>query len=397
MPNGEFDIFGGNWGVGIPAARFDYPAIVALIDATKHVELDQFYAGWDGSEEQAWDLVAMLCREHGFFYGTNTQNKITFAQLRMADIRDAGNSIVYPIPTDLDQQPSEGEGINQISGEIGATPWSKGVPYSVNVLGARGNSPSSTLRSSTFDGPEATLDMTTRLVSGIEDDLISIASNRAYGAPVLTIRVVDAGFAHGEFVRIGDPGITPAYFRDLDGNEISPEAHPRWFGMVVGKDPDAAAGTTRLTLLLTNWYASRWARLRAPSAQCSDANTGTSYPCVPSSLTYMSNPEDFEVGMPVELWRPDGVRRSGTSGSHDIQTIASVSTSEIVLDSAFSTAAQSGDVIRCAPLNDSISGTAEDGSDAPYTGYVAFVFMCADDRTLGPNDLEPHIYATGQS
>ena len=207
----------------------------------------------------------------------------------------------------------------------------------------------------------------------------------------------DVGFAHGEFVRVADPGTTEPYFRDLDGVPVRATDVARWYGMVVGKAPESRPGVTGLTVLMTNFLVEDWVRLRAPAAQCTGANTGASYPVGLSfNLLELDDAAWFEVGQPVELWRPDGVRRSGTSGAHDIQIIDSITANTLVMDGAFTTAAQAGDIIRLAPLNDSISGSAEDGSDLPYVGYVAFVFACAVDGTLGPNDLSGHIYGTGQ-
>lgn len=398
-PNGEWDVLGWRWGVGLPIELFDVDHIVATLAASPGAQIDQMVLGHAGEPVKVMDVVRALCRSGGFFPGTGPTGLFRFARLRMANVSDVATATtVTPLPYTLEWVPREGEGIDVLRGVVGELPWDDGEPYEVNVIGDRELDPPNSLRSALFSKIKgAELDLPYRAKP--EDsaaDFVSMTTFRALGAPTVRVLVATgSGHGHGDFVKLGDPELADKWFVDSEGTLIDFNSDARWYGLVVGHGRNIGNGTTALTVLMTNWVLNAFPRLRAPSAEVASV----------ASATYTVNNKfstddayQFTNGDKVELWRPDGVRRSGTAASPDVQTVNAApveGSGELVLDAAFTTAAQAGDIIRLAHLDD-VNGFPETGNSNKISGYLAYVFLADTAETLGPNDIAGHIYGAGQ-
>jgi len=402
MPNGEWDVFGWEIGLGMPIEWFDVDAIIALLDATSGVVIDQFVLGWDGEPANAFEVAQTLLRSKGFFVGTSREGKITFAILRMANVCDLGTStVVNPIPFTLDWTPSEGEGVDSIRGTVGALPWRPGKPYEVNVLGdTELLNPPNSLRAGMFSARkslELNLDVLTRPDDETLAQLISLATFRAFGAPVVRVRANNVGFDHGQMVELASPDLAEPWFVDVNGNLIDADGAAKWYGQVVGTGAGLPDSTIELDLVLHNWHLDDFPRLRAPAAVVS-GRIANLYQVGSTFFSHADTPSDsleFNIGDKVELWTPDGLRRSGTSGAPDVQEVTGRTVNSLTLDFAFTTSSVVGDVIRLAHLDD-VNGYPEDGVATKCAGNLAYTYMADTTEEVAPTDLEGHIYGFGR-
>lgn len=404
--NGDYDVFGWHWGLGMPIEWFAASDISTLLGRTAHSQIDQMVLGWDGEEVNVWEVAQNALRCRGLFIGSDSQGRITFARLKLANIGDkSAADTINPIPPVLKWRPAEGEGIDQIRGRIGETPWDDGQPYQANTLGdtALLNPPDS-LRAGLFNEVRAfTLDLP--YLQPVDEeresgDLISITAFRGQGAPRVTVRGNEADYAIGDIVQIGDPQLVGSWFVDPDNNEVTPDGSARWYGQVVGIHRQTKSSAVDLTVLMTNWFVGKFARFRAPSGQVASVSSNV-YTLTSGTFSGDDDADTFNVGDKVELWRPDGVRRSGSAASPDVQEITSIGTDSLTLDAAFSTSAVAGDIIRLAQLDDS-DGYPENGhagvsvDGISITDDLAYVFLADTAETINPNDDDAHIYALGQ-
>ena len=69
MGQGPYDVFGGNWGLGLPIEWFDESAIETLITRgkTSTSRIDQMVLGWDGEAVDAWEVIHRLLRSDVHF------------------------------------------------------------------------------------------------------------------------------------------------------------------------------------------------------------------------------------------------------------------------------------------------------------------------------------------
>lgn len=409
--NGDYDVLGFQWGLGIPITFFDATSISDLIDASPNAVIDRMVLGWDGERVDWMPVVRNLLRARGFFLGHDEQGRIIFARLRMPSIADlCGNSAVNPIPRELRWQPAEGEGVDQLRGRIGRLPWFDGQPYEANVLGdTELLRPASSFRQGVFgEVKSAELDLpylapkTSKAELG---ELISLTAFRGQGAPRITIRVNSSTFAIGDMVKVADPQLRDKWFHDPDGNLVTPDDSVRWFGQIVGMQQNLRDSTHTLTILLTNYFGSQFARYRAPSGEIAalfQAGGASTNEYVISATKFYTSDQPataFTAGDKVELWTAQGTRRSGTAASPDVRTIqASPSlTSVVKLDSDFTTTAQVGDILRLAKLDDA-SGYPEDGNPLVVIDGVtidcalAYTFLADTSETLATSDIAGHIY-----
>jgi len=84
-----------------------------------------------------------------------------------------------------------------------------------------------------------------------------------------------------------------------------------------------------------------------------------------------------------------------------VQEVTSIGTNTLTLDAAFTTTPTAGDIIRLAHLDDS-NGYPEDGhagvsiNGVTVSCGLAYVYLADTAETISPNDVNGHIYATGQ-
>lgn len=401
MGNGPYDVFGPDFGLGLPIAWFDEAGIAALLTGalTSASQIDQLIIGWDGEPADAWEVIRSLLRSRGYFPGYNAEGKITFARARLANVLDIGGTIVTPIPHTLREEPAEGDGIDRIVATYATTPWFEGDRVEVNAFSdTDALEPPNSLRAGIFAGRNAIeLDMSVIAPTDLESagyDLVSYVAMRGLGLPTLFIRANDPGtIALGDIVRVGDPGLRAAWFVGADGELVEVTDTPRWYGQVVGFRRDLLDASVDLELRMNP---DEFARLRAPSAIV-DSVAGAVYTCdeniFKGPLGGGTDVEQFTVGDKVEVWTPDGGRRSGTAVSPDVQSITAIGTNTLTLDAAFTTPPIANDVIRLAHLS-TATGYPEDGG-ALVDGVLAYVYGADDARTLGPNNDPAHIYGYG--
>lgn len=412
MGNGKYDVFGPHWGLGLPLDWFDTTALDALFanPLTAGTVIDQLILGWDGEEVDAWETIRSMLRALGYFPGYNAEGKITFARARLASVLDiATSSTVTPIPYTLRLVPAEGDGVDRVVATYGKTPWFDGDKVEVNVLSdADALEPPNSLRAGIFAKKNAIeIDMRVISPASLEDagyDLVSYVAMRGLGLPMLYIRATDPDtIAIGDIVKVGDPGLRTSWFVDADGALVEVDATARWYGQVVGFRRDLMDGSIDLELAMNG---DDFARVRAPSAIVASVASAV-YTCDENEfngpLGGGTDVEQFTVGDKVELWTPDGSRRSGTAVSPDVQEITAIGTNTLTLDAAFTTAAVAGDIIRLAHLNTS-TGFPETGvgtigwvlatAQAAITlaSWQPYVYGADAARTLGPNNLDAYIY-----
>jgi hypothetical protein len=401
MGNGPYDVFGSDWGLGLPIEWFDADGIEALLTGalTGASQIDQLVIGWDGEPADVWETIRMMLRARGYFPGYNAEGEITFARARLANVLDIGGTVVAPIPHTLREEPAEGDGIDRIVATYAKTPWFEGDRIEVNAFSdSDALEPPNSLRAGIFANKNAIeLDMSVIAPIDLESagyDLVSYVAMRGLGLPTLYIRANDPGtIALGDIVRVGDPKLRKAWFVDADGNDIEVTDTSRWYGQVVGFRRQLLDGSIDLELKMNP---NEFGRLRAPSAIVASV-AGAVYTCDENVFKGPfgggTDVEQFTVGDKVELWTPDGSRRSGTAASPDVQEITAIGTNTLTLDAAFTTAATANDVIRLAHLS-TATGYPEDGGDL-VDGVLAYVYGADDARTIGPNDDPAHIYGYG--
>lgn len=402
MPNGEWDVFDWQIGLGMPIEWFDIDEIIALLDATSSVEIDQFVLNWDGEPANIFEVGQTLLRSKGFFQGISAQGKITFARLRMANVLDlAGGRTVSPIPFQLEWLPSEGEGIDAIRGIVGELPWLDGKQFATNVLGdTELLNPPNSLRAGLFS-EERSLTLDLPVLYRPEDEtlanLISLAVFRAFGAPLIRIRVDDAGFGHGEIIELASPDLAEPWFVSTDGDLIDADGTAKWFGQIVGVGRNLGDSTVDLALFMHNWHLDDFPRLRAPSAVVTGRIVDL-YLTIQNAFTVAPNSdgESFSIGDELELWAPDGTRRSGTSGAPDVRDVTGVAANSVTVSSAFTTPSVVGDILRLAHLDD-VNGYPEGGNPTGLTpGFLTYTYLADTVEEVSPNDLPGHIYGFGQ-
>lgn len=389
----DYNVLGPAWNLGLSTAWFDLTDIKATIERTRHLKIDRLVLGYDGEEVNPWAEFKVWCRTYGLFTCIRSDGRITVREAREAGPEEVFNSpTVTARPHRLHWRPSEGDGVDIISGRYGELPWRRGAPFEVQILDFTDPAnpvPQRSRRSGVLaDRNVATIHMPTRSdVGSTAEALNGIAAARQIGAPKLGLRVDDDGFGHGDFVRLNPLNTDGDVLRDGDGERIAVDDSARWVGVVVMKRPEYEYGRAEIDLHLGN-YSGRFPRFRSATAVIESASTDT---MTLEQGVYVEGGDDgaeFTVGDKVQIWTSNYARRSD-----EVLTIDAINAHEIVFTTTPSTAPQPGDKIELAFLNDS-TGYPEDGNPALYDG-LAYTFMCDDDNTLGPNDLEGHIFGQG--
>lgn len=403
MANGPYDVFGPNWGLGLPISWFAADDIAALLsDAlTQASTFDQLVEGWDGEPVDVMKLVRKVLRSRGYFLGYDQQGRGTIARARLADVTDiATATTVTPIPRTLRRVPAVGDGVDRVAGTYGKTPWFDGDRIEVNLLSDYDTleAPNS-LRAGIFaDESVLELDLSCLAPRDLHQenyDLTAFVAMRGLALDTLYIRANDPGsIATGDILKVGDPGLRSAWFTDKDGNLIEVDSSARWYGQVVGFQRKPLDGSIDLELVMN---LNEFARLRAPSAVVASVATNV-YTCDSNNFLGPdgggTDVEQFTVGDKCEVWTEDGVRRSGTAASPDVQEITAIGTNTLTMDAAWTTAPSAGDIIRLAHLDD-VDGYPESGNTSKINGYLAYVYAADDTDDLGPNDIDAHIYSYG--
>jgi hypothetical protein len=398
--NGDYDIFGPQWGLGLPIGWFDTTSISALLDAplAGGAKIDQLVLGWDGESVDCWEACRMMLRAKGFFPGYSAEGKLTFARARLASVLDIGNTTVAPLPRTLREESAEGDGIDRLVAIVGKTPWFDGDRIEVNLRSdADVLDPPNSLRNGIFASKNAVeLDLSVLAPADLESAAYQLQAYVAMRGLALTriyVRANDPGTIDlGDIVKLGDPNLQTSWFTDIDGNRVEIDASARWYGQVLGFKRNLMDGTIDLELRMNT---DEFARVRAPAAVvASDAsNVYTCTNTFGGPLGGGTDTEQFTAGDEVELWTPDGTRRSGTAASPDVQYVTSTGTNTITLDAAFTTTPTAGDIIRIAHMSDA-NGFPDSDSDL-VDGYCPYVFAADAARTLGPDDVDAHIYGFG--
>jgi hypothetical protein len=363
------------------------------MERTKHLKIDRLVLGWDGEPVNPWEQFKSWCRTYGLFACVRSDGRISVREAREAGPEEVFNSTTITArPFRLHWRPSEGDGVDIISGRYGGTPWKDGTPFEVQILDFTDPSnpvPQRSKRSGVLaDRNAATIDMPTRSDLGsTAESLNAMAAARQIGAPRLGLRVDDDGFGHGDFVRLNPLDTEGDVLRDQDGELVAVDDSATWVGVVVMKRSEYEYGRAEIDLHLGN-YSGRFPRFRSPTAVIESASTDT---MTLEEGVYVVGGDDgaqFTVGDQVQIWTPNYERRSS-----EVLEIDEINAHEIVFTTTPATAPQPGDKIELAFLNDS-TGYPEDGNPALYSG-LAYTFMCDDENTLGPNDLEGHIFGAG--
>ena len=137
------DVLARRWGVGVPVSRLDGDAWEAAIAATADITLEQFYAGFDGAEFDAWGWIRETLRALGYFLAPDLQGDIGPRRYGPPTVNElaaivAGDSTwLYPEEVLLDLQ--EERAIGLVSASVGETPW--GGASTIEYLEQRIESP----------------------------------------------------------------------------------------------------------------------------------------------------------------------------------------------------------------------------------------------------------------
>lgn len=401
-PNGEWDVFGWELGLGMPITWFGVDAIIALLDSTTASFVDQLVVAWEGDEEKCMEIVRKLLVSRGYFYGMDYQGRVIFSRLRMATIADLQSyTTVTPIPRKLKMTTGASEGIDRIRALIGELPYKDGEVIEVTALGdADALNPPNSLRAGLFAEDRAIeLDLSV-LGMGVADqtnpyELIAKLEFRSFGAPVVRFRATDSGtISHGDFLKIGDPGLETSWFIDADsGLPIEVDGGARWFGQVIEFKRNFNDGSIELGMLLHNWHLNDVARLRGPSAIVASVASNV-YTCDANAFKYSGGSDvgAFTVGDKVEVVDETGVLVSGTKATPDIQeiTVIDTATGKITTDAAWTTPPSAGHIIRWARVYDTVGN--DEANSALYANVLPYTAAAGADRKITPSDLDPHIY-----
>ena len=379
----NYNVLGGPFGGGLPIEWFDKTAIDALIIETSHVVIDLLVLGWDGEEISPWEASKEIFRLYGFFWGRSEEGKVTVSRYREATRQDYLDAPHVPIhPPILKMRSAYSETIDTISGTLGATPWSDGIPYSVQSTSAFQDTNS--VRSGFLaQARESNLDVPTKLDPfEVIEALSSIGDARHQATPRLKIRCDLGEYSHGQFIVIANPSILVDWFVDRGGVVTDIENSASFIGMVVGINESTKEPWTELEVMLTNHRMGEFVRVRGPSAVVTGI-AGNDVDIELNAFTTTGDGLEFAIGDKVELHDSRG-SRSGAVGT-EVRTIAVKTDDKLTLDFPFTTVPVAGDVLRLAHFGP--AGTLAE--NCPY------VFMGAGDDTIGAAKEPAHRYGLG--
>jgi hypothetical protein len=121
------DVLARRWGLAVPVSRIDEDAWEAAIAQTADIEIEQFYAGFDGAEFDAWSWIRETLRALGYFLAPSLTGDIGPRRYGPPTVDDlaaivGGDSAwLYPEEVLLDMQ--EERAIGLVSASVGETPW----------------------------------------------------------------------------------------------------------------------------------------------------------------------------------------------------------------------------------------------------------------------------------
>lgn len=358
----KFDVMGPGWGGNLAgyAASTTFESIKALIDRTRHLQVDELVLRWEDVAIRLWETVyTVLLRPYGFFLTFDTESNFGFDRFRFADIADYDDALgrmVIPIPRLLHWQAKLDEVVGAAAVKVGGgRPWANEPAADVQVV-ARGVSQ----RAAVWDHARAAeYDFRTQPASSvlggegaILDALTDLLAQQHDAPPVVTIRVDDStDYKHGAWVLVAPESLQDAWFIDsATGEETQATDSAQFIGCIVSMRFDIATHTYVLGLLLTNYSLRDVIRWRAPSMEVTSVDAGNRRLYCSATSVFGNDTADsltFVSGLRINLCDRRGTRIALTTFE-----ITTVGPNFIELDDWPVTSPKAGDLVRLADVDE---------------------------------------------
>ena len=390
----SWDVYHGDWGLGVPVGFVDAAGIQATIDATPELKVDKFVLGLEGESVNIIPWVQeKLMRPFGLYFGTTEEGLLNANVLKSltVDIYDAAlSNPSEALPTQLRWSASRHATFNQITALVGETPWEPGSR--ILVLGIDGERNDSTRKALLGDPRAVELDYSVKNHGFNAWHLVNRAVVGHYAIPRIGVTVQDSSIAsasydHGKWVNLGTLDIQDAWLLDKSGTRVSVSSAvaPQLTGVVVGRSFNVANRTYSIELLLMAYRDNAFARFRAPAAEIVSATDGQTFVVELNVFNTGTTDDDdfFTVGDEVTLWSRDGVRVRD-----EAVPISSITAGTIVLDGNFTDTPAAGQILRLSTYDDYSNTAVLTNVDRAY----AFVADAAE--TLGTANDAADIYGT---
>lgn len=353
----RYDIFGPAWGADL-LPWLDVASWLEIIESTREVQIDQLYLGWNGQEPLLETIVSVLLRPYGFFVTINEEGLLGVQRLRTIDIGEwcegtkRGLKILRPGHggTELVWEAALGSAVDEISAEIGRTPWQEPSRLLIKArensrrLGQLSNSAIHTYDLRTVKGDGFTNFGDSDGADLATNRLLNQAALAHYAAPRLRFSVPDSAlqgitYDQGAYYSIA-LGPEDPWFVTRDGQRITLPSNDegvsiQFVGMLVGRRFDIPTQSYELTLLLLAHRLARAVRWRAPNAVIGDSEHPTPEITImtPSQFGNVEDEDWFRVGDEVVWSYYDG---RPWAADPSVRSITAISGNVIELDSAWS-------------------------------------------------------------
>lgn len=396
----EYDVLASPWAANL-AAWLDAAQWFEVIEATREVQIDELFLGWDGKAEALMDLVVgVLLRPYGFYLGFNEAGQFTVHKEAPPDVLE-----VAAAPQLSALSPAHGGGleinwqlgstVETIHAKVGARPWDNSPStITVQVHGRQAELHE--------DAGEWTLDLRTiaraRITTvstsdtGDGDEVVSWLLNAAAQASRPRPRLQTTVFApEGETMDLGRVyalgGALPVdgWFLDPETGELAvlPSENDtittRAVGRLLGRRYDVRTGAWQVELELSAYATGQPVRLRAPSMEVESTTPGSYLLHCASTSQFGDEAADnarFRAGDPVVL-----VHRNGKPWADSVlRRVVSTPSDALELDGWYASDPGAAD----PPLMVRLADSSEWDNGGAYAAGVArpWVFLGDDNEEM---------------
>jgi hypothetical protein len=329
---------------------------VEVIEATREIEIDQLFLGFDGPENILNIIIDVLLRPYGLFMSPTEDGLLALTRFQTIDVsafceaQANGLKMLSPKEGGIEPVWTDGLGsaVDVIGATVGKTPTKEGVEVLINTRG--GSARDLFLSDAVVNSYDLrTIDRVRVADYGdgdVGDDatnaLISAAIIANWQSPRLACSVPDSAlfdrtYDLGKYYTIAQ-GPDDPFFTTTDGERIvlpslDRDEQIQFVGMMVSRKYVPQSSHYDVELLLLAYRTGNYARMRAPSMEV-DAYNGLTQ-VISSAIdsqfsSIQSDAANFKQGDQVVLVNRFGVTLDGPV------TIDAVSAPELQLDAGFS-------------------------------------------------------------
>jgi hypothetical protein len=395
----DYDVLNGASSMQLPKEYVDVTSFETLIARYPDYRVERMVLGFDGEEFNIWETIRDYClRPFGFFLGVSDGGKLNAGVLNT----NFGIGDFYlseqpkPIPPMLKYLASRQDGVDEVVGKIGQTPWEDDATLTVRGPAL---SNKNSVRNRLFAdkrvqeyiipyGPRRT---GVNEAAGAFALLEARATAGAYQIPRMVLKFADPDiggfdFSIGKIISPKDLEVEEAWIINSAGSRVAIEADRvlALTGLIIGRDVDVETLTYTLTLLLQGRATGEIIQWRAPAAVVAASSTTTVINVEQNAFHAASNDTSFfTVGDEIYLFDQTGDYRDGDSAN----VISAITATSITVSGAFAVTPAAGDIVRLAPYD----GYANSGV-VTGAGDNVYFYLSEDGSNLGAADEDPHKY-----